>query len=276
MKVLMIGCGKLGLRIAEILAAQKNQIWALKRHPENLPAFVTPIQGDLSAPPTVDWTSFDLIYLIVSPDQRTELAYQELYQENIPALSARLGRHLKSDQQIIFVSSTHVYSENQGGWINSKTSVQPYDYRSKAILTAEKSLVDSTPNIFLIRLSGLYDQHSQYIMSQLKSKRILSANHYTNRIHREDAARFLAYLSTYTGKERIFVASDNQPTQRGELMQWLAKECEMEPIISELDKSVSGKCCDNQSMRDTGFVLQYPDYKSGYQSLIEKIKAQKA
>lgn len=275
MKVLIIGCGKLGTRLAEILNAEGHQIWALKRHPEHLPSFINPLQGDLSYPPEIEWTVFDLIYVVISPDQRDRLAYQELYEVKFPALVRILRNQLKPSQTIIFVSSTHIYSENQGNWINHKTEARAYDYRSQALLTAEKSLLDSNKLIRIVRFSGLYDQNATFIFNQLQAGKLENAGDYSNRIHREDAARFLAYLTTYSGNETEFLASDNEPVKKGVLISWLADQCGLPQPQFEKNQ-ISGKRCDNRSMLDSGFVLVYPNYQAGYRTLIEQFKAQKA
>lgn len=275
MNILIIGCGKLGLRLAEILKEHGTQIWALKRHPKDLPDFIRVIQGDLHCPPIVEWTIFDLIYIIVSPDQRHKEAYQLLYEKHLPALAGIFGQVLTKSQKIIFVSSTHVYSENQGNWVNKQTAAEAYDYRSAALLTAEKSLVDSHIGTQIVRFSGLYDQNSLFLLEQLKGNTLITTDHYTNRIHREDAARFLAYLSVYSGNKSLFLASDNLPTKREELLCWLADQCQLpEPRLQK--NQISGKRCDNQSILEIGFEFLYPNYQVGYQQLIAKFKAQKA
>jgi len=267
LKTLIIGCGKLGTRLAEILHTAGHQVWALKRHPENLPGFIHPIQGGLECPPAIEWAEFTLIYVIVSPDDRTEKSYKTLYQENIPSLIDQLKNKDLAHQKLIFVSSTHVYSENTGKWVTQNTEVDGYDYRSKALIRAEKSLLDSPLKTQIVRFSGLYDHNAKYLFSQLESGKIDNAGEYTNRIHREDAARFLAYLSHYHGEERIYLASDNQPIQRGELFNWLAQVLgKSKPAFAQ--NIISGKRCDNQSMRKTGFKLRYGDYKEGYLDII--------
>ena len=95
---------------------------------------------------------------------------------------------------------------------------------------------------------------------------------YTNRIHRDDAAAALKHLMEIENPEALYVATDDLPAPRFEVVEWLAKaQGKSTPIGLSDEHAGSGKRVDNQRLRDSGFELSYPDYRSGYGAVLAQL-----
>jgi hypothetical protein len=103
-------------------------------------------------------------------------------------------------------------------------------------------------------------------------------NSWSNRIHRDDAAAFMVFLvqQVLAGKniEDCYIVTDSMPVPQHEVLLWLADRLGIEVPSHIATHSAppieGGKRLSNQTMLATGFLLQYPHYKAGYQALLDE------
>ena len=110
-KLLIVGCGSIGLQLAEELSAKGHRVTGLKRTPPtsaltsiNFMASDISSLEQLKALPT----DFDAVYFIVSPDGRNPDSYQAVYEQGLNNLLS-IFKQADANPQWIFVSSTSVY-----------------------------------------------------------------------------------------------------------------------------------------------------------------------
>ncbi len=264
MNTLIIGCGKLGIPLGlRLLQLNKTQkVVGLRRNTTLIPAPITPYSHDLEKSiPSQLLQEADCAYIILTPDQRNEEHYRKVYGEYIPRIAKALNNAHKP-QRIILTSSSHVYSENKGEKVNENTETQGYDYRSESLIKAEEAIlslnVHSQKTAAVCRFSGLYDEGSTYLKTLSKKEVIPTPLHYMNRLHREDAVGFLFHLHQMPTLDPIYLASDSNPCTKKEALERFSSEA----LLFESQNEPSGKRCLNQKMRDTGYVLKYPDFVS--------------
>ena len=92
---------------------------------------------------------------------------------------------------------------------------------------------------------------------------------WTNRIHRDDAAAALKHLMEIENLQALYVATDDLPAPRYEVVSWLAK-AQGKPVPTGLadENAGSGKRVDNRRLCDSWFALSYPNYRSGYGAVL--------
>src|SRR5690606_40781265 len=135
-RVLLAGCGDLGLRVAQRLLARGAEVWALRRH---LPrdAGREPgihwLQGDLTRPETLAALPAGITHVayLPAPDARDPAIYRAVFQEGLPALLAALD--LTALQRVVFVSSTAVYGEHHGAEIDETTPTDPAGFNGRIL-----------------------------------------------------------------------------------------------------------------------------------------------
>ena len=153
-----------------------------------------------------------------------------------------------------------------------------------AILAAEEQLLSSGLSASVVRFAGIYGIPGGRLLSRIRRGELCPAEpvSYTNRIHRDDCAGFLAhlFLKAQAGDEleRVYIGVDDLPAPRYEVESWLADELGVAqdmtlPSASKTDptrhNSAGHKRCRNRAMRESGYRLIYPDYKSGYRALLD-------
>src|SRR5579872_1677020 len=144
---LIMGCGYLGGRVAREWRAQGDDVFALTRSSEHAEQFLrcglTPIVGDitesasLASLPTVDTVLF-----AVGLDRQSSYSQRDVSVGGLDNVLRQIQRHLP---RIIYVSSTSVYGQNQGEWVDESSACQPDSPNGLVCLDAERLLQQKVP-----------------------------------------------------------------------------------------------------------------------------------
>lgn len=277
-KVLIIGCGAIGSTLAEVLSEQGHQVTGLKRHPPAQTGNIRYIAADLTVAADLEGisTDFELVFFIVSADGRNEQSYRNIYDtglKNLLGVFARKG----SNPRWIFVSSTSVYGQDNGEWVDETSLAQPIG-TSLWIRHAEQTLQALDSGNIIVRFSGIYGPGREYLLRTAQQAPAIQElpPYYTNRIHQDDCVGVLAFLLArhLAGAvlDSCYLASDDDPAPMWEVISWLAAEMNCPPphIKPVPDNASMNKRCCNQRLKSLGYQFQYPSYRQGYLPLLSK------
>jgi len=278
-KILIIGCGAIGTQLAHVLSAKGHQVTGLKRNPpETDDGKVHYFTADITSPADlIDLsTDFDTLYFILSPDGRNEESYRDIYESGLNNLLNKFSQ-AGSNPHWIFVSSTSVYGQSQGEWVDENSITQPTNATSQFIRRAEQKLMEREVDNIVIRFSGIYGPGREYLLRMAMQTPAIQQNppYYTNRIHEQDCVGVLAFLleRRLTGivLDQCYLASDDDPAPMWEVMSWLAEQMNCQPPTVKVNDNhyVMNKRCNNQRLKALGYQFRYPCYKDGYLELIK-------
>ena len=160
--VLIVGCGDVGGRLAQQLLGLGWSVSGLRRNVAALPAGVAGIAADLENPqcPT-DWPLVAPDYLVycVAASQHDEAGYQAAYVDGLRHVLAWLAARGQHPRRLLFVSSSSVYEQKGGEWVDEKTGLHPSGPRGQARVDAERGWLDlmrmGVP-VHLFRIAGIY------------------------------------------------------------------------------------------------------------------------
>jgi nucleoside-diphosphate-sugar epimerase len=275
--VLIVGCGDLGLEVASRLLKTNLNVLGLRRHAlknENFPI----IAGDVTQPETLkQLRQIQAKYLIycVAASEQTDENYQQIYVQGLKnTLSAFAD--CPELRHVFFVSSTRMYGQVTEALLDENDIADPVDFGGARLLEAEQYLHQSALDSkqwksTALRLTGIYGVgRNRMIHLAQDLNRWPVANHWTNRIHRDDAAAFIVFLITQvlarTPIEDCYIVTDSCPISMYEVLTWIAQQLGV--AVNEMKPVQGGKRMSNQRMLATGFKLEYPNYTKGYASLI--------
>ncbi len=276
-KILIIGCGAIGYELAKTLAETGHDVTGLKRNPppENHKKFKV-IRADITSPTGLKAldTDFEHIFFIVSADSRNENSYHDIYETGIDNLLNRFAQ-TGSKAPWLFVSSTSVYGQSQGEWVDENSITAPTKSTSLKIVNAEQKLIAQNPANVVVRFSGIYGPGRGYLLRMAQQRpSIQQYPYFTNRIHQRDCVGVLAFLLEQrlagVNLESCYLASDNDPAPLWEVISWLAEQLHCDPPIAKVtgDMCDMNKRCRNSRLKKLGYKFMYPDYKAGYLELI--------
>ena len=280
MKVLFIGCGDIAQRTAKGLS-KKYDCFGLRRNPEKLATEITPITADASNFQqllSVASGGFDIWVATLTPAEFTRQAYQQSYLAVAQAMAQTVNALQQAPKLIIWVSSTSVYGDNNGDWVDETTKPNPVTFSGEILLQAEQIIQNLPCSSTVVRFSGVYGPGRTRLLSQVQAGkgRPKLPEQWSNRIHADDCGAVLAHLvelfEANNPIEPIYLASDCKPVTQYDIRQWLAQKLDVS-LIAEAVKLGSIRRCSNRLLLDTGFEFNYPSYKEGYAALIEDQKA---
>ena len=278
-KILIIGCGSIGTQLAHNLAAKGHDVTGLKRNPPKLDiGEVNYFTADISLAYQLEElpVDFEFIFFIVSPDGRNKESYQAIYEIGLTNLIDRFAKEGASPNWI-FISSTSVYGQSEGEWVDEESIAQPDNITSQYIRQAEQQLMDLNAQNIVVRFSGIYGPGREYLLRMAKQQSVIQKDppYYTNRIHQQDCIGVLIFLleQSLAGVtlKQCYLASDDNPATMWDVMSWLTEHLSCKPPeVKVNDKEVGmNKRCNNQRLKTLGYHFQYPDFKAGYLELIK-------
>ncbi|MGD9020564.1 MAG: NAD-dependent epimerase/dehydratase family protein [Lysobacterales bacterium] len=272
MRVLIGGCGDVGSLLAGMLLADGCEVYGLKRDVSNLPDGVRPVAADLLRPETLRDLPADIDALVYmpTPASRDRAGYEAIFIEGWKNLWAALDQ---KPQRTLLVSSTAVYGQSDGAWVDEQTPSRPAGFNGEVLLQMERLASACTDKLVVARLSGIYGPgRSGRLLAQAATPGLevrKTPPLFTNRIHREDAAAALHHLLALEKPEPLYLVSDDQPAPRFDVLEWLTQELDKPapvPVVEE--HGGQGKRVSNRRLRASGFDLRYPGYVDGYRAVL--------
>lgn len=267
-RLLIAGCGDLGIRLAGLLKDGDWRIHGLRRRTEALPGTIVPVRADLADPDSMtavagDW---DAIVYQATPDTYDEAGYRAAYVDGL----TNLLEHA-SARRLLFVSSTAVYGQDEGERVDENSDTEPARFNGRVLLEAEALAGRSVPEPVVVRFSGIYGAGRNFLVRKVAGGEATCREdppQWTNRIHVDDCAGVLAHLLTLDRPAPLYCASDNDPASRCEVLDWLAAKLEVARPEREPSAGGQGKRVANDRLIESGYRLMYPDYRSGYQEML--------
>src|SRR5690625_1850147 len=173
---LIVGLGQIGQELAQGLISQGHQVSAIRRGQQASEQVALYAQDLLAAeaiklPPQAP----DVVYLIITPNERTRDAYEAAFIELPQCLLSALKAQYGIVPPIIFVSSTAVYGEVDGP-VDESSQAEPTMFNGEVLLQAEQQLLAAAPAT-VVRFSGIYGpSRESRIRLDRKSTRLNSSH----------------------------------------------------------------------------------------------------
>lgn len=276
---LIVGCGYLGLRVARRLLERGETVFATTRSSDRArsftakgidPIIVDVMDGDsLARLPTVDKVLYCVGY-----DRKSGVPLRDVY---VAGLRKALGRLHDRAGHLVYVSSTGVFGQDDGEWVDEASPTEPRTESGRACLEAEGVIwsyaTETTLRAVILRLSGLYGPGRIIRRDALRQGEpiIGDPDKWLNMIHIDDAAT-AALAALDRGVPRsVYLGSDDHPSRRAEFYgkaaevlggpppRFVAPEPGAGPAREESNKRVR-----NRRLREElGVTLSYPDYTVG-------------
>lgn len=280
-RILIAGCGFVGTALARRLASGGHEVWGLRRNPEGLPPGVHPLAADLcqsdslrNLPPDLDF-----VFYTASADSSAAEAYRAAYVTGLENLLRALADQKQSPRRVFFTSSTSVYGQAGGEWVDENAPAEPERHTGRIMLEAEGALLSSPFPGTVVRLGGIYGPGRRRLIERLRQGEATITDgppRYVNRTHRDDCAGALAHLMNLAEPEPIYLAVDDEPAEEGEVFRWLADRLGAPPprTVPEAEaparRNGSNKRCKNTRITASGYRMIYPSFREGYEQMIRE------
>lgn len=280
--VVIIGCGYIGNMVAKNYLQHDIPVTALVRSQASAErldeAGISSHVVDLSTPleTSITFKNSRCFYFAPPPSEGiTDTHTKHL----LAAISAKKD----FPEKIVYISTTGVYGDCQGRWIDENEPLKPHADRAKRRVDAEQQLItfgeDHDVEIVILRVAGIYGPGKLPIKRLKQNLPVIRQQEapFTNRIHALDLVK-VAIEAMQKGKPgEIYNVSDGHPSTMTEYFNTVADKAGLPrpPQISLADgdqqlsagmmsyMKESRRLKNDKMLKDLNLTLGYPDLKKG-------------
>jgi nucleoside-diphosphate-sugar epimerase len=282
MRVLIVGCGYVGLSLGKELARCGHEVYGVRRNAgasgglsaAGIHPLIVDItrRGDLARLPA----QFDWVVHCVAAGGGGAEDYRRTYLEGTRNVIEWLAA--TAPQKFVYTSSTSVYGQNDGSLVDENSATEPLAATAQVLIETEKLLLEAVrlkriPAVIL-RVAGIYgpgrDRSVRQFLpnaahSEGKGGRIM------NLIHRDDVAGCIISALANGRPGEIYNAVDDEPVSQVNFFEWLAHQRgnglpPAQPEAPEAGRrGITNKRVSNGKLkRELKYQFKYPNFRSGY------------
>lgn len=287
-RVAIFGCGYVGSRVAQRHIDLNDKVTGFVRTQlsvERLEAIgIKPALLDLDASigDLSDLEGVELYYFTSPPkegetDPRVERLIHGFRQAGHP-------------RRVVYISTTGVYGDCGGMWVDETRSLNPQADRAKRRVAAEerwrKWSSDSGGELVILRVAGIYGPGHLPLKRIQKGLPLLNEEEapYTNRIHVDDLVKVCVASMGRAKNGAVFNVSDGHPSTMVDYFFRIADLYGLPrpPLINrqeaeqQLSKGMLGymnesrRLSNDKMLEELGLTLDYPDLQTGLPACIEQ------
>jgi nucleoside-diphosphate-sugar epimerase len=297
MRVLIVGCGYVGMSLGEELARQGHEVFGLRRgvggEAEVLAEGVIrsvgiqPVLGDITQPGDLAKLPgpFDWVVNCVSSTKGGVEEYKQVYLQGTRNLVEWLAA--APPKKFVYTSSTSVYGQTDGSPVKETSPAQPASETGKVLVETEQVLLEAAQQrkfpAVILRVAGIYGPGRGHLFQQyLKNEAKIGGKgeRIINMIHRDDLVKIVIAALKNGRPGEIYNAVDDEPVTQVHFFQWLAEALGkwMPPFATAEEEAgrkrgLTNKKVQNRRLKmELGYQFQHPTFRQGYTAEILKLE----
>ena len=297
MRVLIVGCGYVGLTLGAELVRRGHEVFGLRRsllaEAELKATGITPLHADITQPDSLKKLprNFDWVVNCSASGGGSADDYRKVYLEGNRNLLAWLAD--SPPKKFIYTSSTSVYAQNDGSVVTEQSPTEPEAATAKVLVETENLLLEAaggsrgrSPHqkfpAVILRVAGIYGPargHSfkQFMRGEARIEG--DGSRWLNMIHRDDLIGVIIAALERGAPGETYNAADNAPPSQLEFFTWLAAELKQPlppKVAADADvwrkRGVTNKRVSNAKLRaELKYEFQFPDFRAGYAAEIARL-----
>lgn len=276
---LILGCGYLGSRVAALWQAQGRRVIAATRNPDHLPPLLEPITCDVLNPASLrSLPQVDTVLYAIGFDRSSGASMRSVYVDGL----ANVLANLPTPQRFIYVSSSSVYGQTDGGWVDETSPTNPAEPSGRIVLEAESVFAARDVTPIILRFAGIYGA-GRLLRRQTIEKGepiVGDADKWLNLIHADDGARAVLAAEERGQPGRVYNVCDDHPVRRRYFYATLARVLAAPeprflsppPDQPTPPHELANRRMNNRRMKaELGVELAYPDYGQGLRASVSRL-----
>lgn len=180
-----------------------------------------------------------------------------------------------------YLSTTGVYGDHQGAWIDEETPAGLLSERGQRRVAAEAQWAATGLPMHYFRLAGIYGpgRNSLRALQNGTARRVVKQGQVFSRIHLADITRILEASMANPNAGRAYSVCDDTPAPPQDVVTYAAELMGVSPPalqdfataeLSPMARSFYGenkRIRNNRIKEELGVSLEYPDYRAGLSAL---------
>ncbi|WP_142855971.1 SDR family oxidoreductase [Salinigranum halophilum] len=285
MKVVVLGCGYVGLELGRQLTAAGHDVVGVRRSDSGLEAVadagLDPVRADVTESETLaDVPDADWVVFAASSGGRGADAARRVFVDGLQNAVDAFAARESPPERLVYTSSTGVYGDHDGDWVDEATSLDPTTDKTRVLARAEEVALSAPFSSTVTRFAGLYGPDRYRLERYLEGP---VTEGYLNMVHRDDAAGAVRF-ALERDVDDVLLVVDDEPVSKWEFADWLADACgvarpekrtKAERLaagdLSEAARRriLTSKRCSNERLRTLGYEFVYPTFRAGYRAAID-------
>ena len=289
MRVLIIGCGYVGIPLGVELVRQGHQVWGLRRENGGLlqGAGIIPLIANVTKPDSFPAppAPFDWVVNTVASGKGGVAEYNQTYLQGTRHLLSWLEP--QGIKKYVHASSTSVYGQEDGSHVKESSPTEPSSETSKVLVATERVLMEAFAQrkfpAVILRLAGIYGPGRGHLFHQYlkgEARLIGKGERLINMIHLEDVVgAFIVALKNGRAGE-VYNAVDDEPVAQLHFFRWLSETLGkwMPPAAAEGEevarkRGLTHKKVSNRKLKmELGYQFKHPTFRQGYTAEIQRLE----
>jgi len=288
MRVLIVGCGYVGLPLGAELVRQGHEVFGMRRTAEGdaelKAAGIQPVAADVTKPADLARLPgpFDWVVNCVSSSKGGVEEYREVYLQGTRNLMEWLVA--APPKKFVYTSSTSVYGQTDGSQVKESSPAEPAGETGRVLVETEKVLLEAAKKIpvVILRVAGIYGPERGHLFLQyLKNEARIpgQGERIINMVHLDDVVGAVMTALKNGRAGEIYNVVDDEPVALIHFFRWLSETLgkwmppfAMEEEAAERKRALTNKKVQNRRLKmELGYQFKYPNFRKGYTAEIQRL-----
>lgn len=290
-RVLIVGCGYVGLPLGRELVKQGHEVFGLRRSASADDALqsagIQPLHADITQPATLAGLprDFDWVVNCAATGGGTAEDYRQLYAIG----NFNLVEWLRPEppRKFVYTSSTSVYGQDDGSLVVETDLVAPAAETAQVLVETEHLLLTACERlrfpVVILRLAGIYGPGRGYWLKQFLSGQARlegDGSRFLNMIHLEDVIGAIIKALAGAPIGSVFNVVDNEPVTQRDLFAWLVDQLHQPPpsasppdAAATRKRGATNKRVSNVRLKQQfSFQYKYPTFRQGFTAELRRME----
>jgi nucleoside-diphosphate-sugar epimerase len=278
MKVLVIGCGYVGLPLALSYQNAGNSVvgWVNSQEGADVArsaGMAEMFVGDVAEPGSwarlVGAGLFDLVIHCASSNRGGSEIYERVFRRGWLRIVQYCAK-----ARLVCVSSTSVYGQKLGELVDEESPAEPSTETGKILREAEE--LARKAGAIIARSAGIYGPGRAIAWEKfLAGTAVLEGDgqRWMNQIHRDDLVEALRFLAPKGEPGALYNVTDNEPVRAVEFYRWCSQVTgrplpPFGPENPSRKRGLTHKGVSNSRLRALGWSPRYPSFREGLAAIL--------
>jgi nucleoside-diphosphate-sugar epimerase len=291
MRVLIVGCGYVGVPLGAALVQKGHEVFGLRRSAAAVAALsssgIKPVLADVTRMEDLAKVpgSFDWVVNTVSSGGGGVPEYRKTYLEGARNLVTWLQK--APPKKFIYTSSTSVYGQTDGSAVKEESPTEPASETSRVLVETEQLLLKAFQEqrfpVMMLRLAGVYGPERGYWFHQFVKNEAKMDGHgerILNMIHRDDVAGIIIEALESGRAGSVYNAVDDEPVTQLHFFHWLADTLgrrlppyDHDPQVRDRTRGWTNQKVLNRRLKmELGYRFKYPTFREGLTAEIQRLE----
>jgi nucleoside-diphosphate-sugar epimerase len=291
MRILIVGCGYVGLPLGIQMLRQGHFVSGIRRSAEGIQRLkavgIEPLVADITRREDLAKLPlpFDWVINTVSSGKGGIEQYREVYLQGTRNLLDWLAP--SPPRKFVYTSSTSVYAQDDASLVKESSATEPATESGQVLAGAEHLLLEAVKSknfpAVILRAAGIYGpQRGHLFLQYLRDEAKITGRgeRLINMIHRDDLIGCIVAALKNGRPGEVYNAVDDEPVPQIHFFRWLSETlgknmppfASASPVAPDKRAATNKRVMNRKLKAELGYQFRYPTFRQGYTAEIQRLE----